>query len=100
MDVFDGLHTKLVDVTGKEIGNILDVSTDHYSQATITVDLFVTPEQPPTQELFHDENTIAKAVVALNGTGLNFKDAGTVVDAILNTGIVFREIVKPPEVAS
>lgn len=98
MFMHEGKYTKLVDVSGGEIGNILEIETDGYSTFTVVVDLFVKPEPAPTQELFHDEHTIAKAVMALNSTGLNFTDSGKVIDAILNQGIVFREIVKPPEV--
>lgn len=89
----------LLDTAGEHIGNVLSIDVVPSTGKTqVIVDLFVKPEATPTEELFHDENTMAKVILALYATGLNFKDAGTVIDTILDKGVVFREIVKPAKV--
>lgn len=89
-------NTLLQNTNGEIVGNILEIAHDGVSRrTTVTVDLFVPPEAAPTDTTFHDENTMSKVVMALYDQGLNFTDAGKIIDALLNKGLVFREIVKP-----
>lgn len=88
-------NTILQDSQGEILGNILIIERDGRGRTVVTVDLFEKPE--PAEELTHDENTMPKVILALYDQGLSFADAGKVVDAILDKGVVFREIVKPPE---
>lgn len=92
MDVGDDEKLELINLNGDILGNILLITHDGVGRTVVTVDLF---EKPEPNELFHDENTMAKVILALYNQGMSFADAGKAVDAILDKGIVFREIVPP-----